>query len=530
MAVTSLSTLALFAPILVIGSLAWRIIHSLYFHPLSKFHGPWYAASFSIVHALASALKVEHEWLLQLTKRYGASKPIRIAPNLLLFPQPSAVKEIYWDSKLNTKGLFYGSGALGPPHLFTTLDGDQHKELRKAIGGPHYTIGTLKNHWEPRFDDLILTALEKWTEKSERGETIQLCDKVAEFAADVMTMVSFSEPWGFVRNDRDERELLKRWRDSLPYFGFVNRFRWFRDVVMKSSWGVYFLPSSSDNTGMGFFMREADRQVTIREYRMKNEQYSQECPDFLQHCLEARIGTKPLSPVQKRAHITLLFQAGADTTGTALGCTFRFLVTNPDVMSRCQAEIDAADQAGKLSSPIVQYEETRTHLPLVVACIRESLRLHPPAPTLFPRIVPRAGGDGLGAKKTSSSGGFKTIGDVVLPPGFEITTHPYVVQRDPVLYAPDPEVFRPERWLEASPEKLSEMEAGQFTFGVGPRVCLGKDVAYMELYKLIPQVLRTFDMDLQRPGQFVVAGGVAFNNDFAVKLRVRKRGETFMHD
>ncbi|TLS26868.1 hypothetical protein PpBr36_04793 [Pyricularia pennisetigena] len=523
MAVTSLTTLAVFVPVLVIGSLAWRIIHSLYFHPLSRFHGPWYASSFSIVHALASTLQIEHEWLLQLTKRYGASQPIRIAPNLLLFPQPSAVKEIYWDQRCNNKGLFYGSGALGPPHLFTTLDGDQHRDLRKALGGPHYTIGTLKKHWEPRFDDLILTALEKWGELAERDETILLGDKVAEFAADIMTMVSFSETWGFVRNGRDERELLKRWRAGLPYFGFVNRFRWFRDVVMKSSWGVYFLPSSSDNTGMGFFMREADRQVSTREGRMENEQYSQDCPDFLQHCLEARIGTNPLSPVQKRAHVTLLFQAGADTTGTALGCTFRFLATNPDILSRCQAEIDAADQAGKLSSPIIQFEETRAHLPLVVACIRESLRLQPPAPTLFPRITPGLGGGGGGGKKSSTD--FKVIDDVVLPAGFEITTHPYVVQRDPVLYAPDPEVFRPERWLEAAPEKLSEMEAGQFTFGVGPRVCLGKDVAYMELYKLVPQVLRTFDIELQRKGRFVVAGGVAYNHDFAVKLHVRKRGE-----
>lgn len=64
-----------------------------------------------------------------------AKEPIRISPNILLLPQPSALKDIYWDPKCNQKMSLYGTGALGPPHLFTTLDSDEHKALRKALGG-----------------------------------------------------------------------------------------------------------------------------------------------------------------------------------------------------------------------------------------------------------------------------------------------------------------------------------------------------------------------------------------------------------
>lgn len=66
-----------------------------------------------------------------------ADKPIRIAPNVLLFPQPAALKDIYCNPKCDTKSEFYGTGVLGPPHLFATLASNDHKILRKALGGPH---------------------------------------------------------------------------------------------------------------------------------------------------------------------------------------------------------------------------------------------------------------------------------------------------------------------------------------------------------------------------------------------------------
>ncbi|OJD40783.1 cytochrome p450 monooxygenase [Diplodia corticola] len=436
----------------------------------------------------------------------------------------SAVKEIYWDAKCNTKAPLYGTGALGPPHLFTTLDGEEHRALRKALGGSQWTIGGLKNAWEPRIDELVQLFIRRMTERVEKNETVIISDKVAEFAADIMTMLSFSEPWGFVRNSRDERNMLRSWRDGLDFFGFVGRFRWFRDVVMKTRWGLYFLPTVSDDSGMGFLMSQADKQVSERERRIEDEGFTQQKPDFLQHCLTARHPTTaaPLTPLQKRAHITLLIQAGADTTGTALGSTLRFLLTHPRCLARCRAELATA--ASTLSSPI-QYDETRRHLPYFVACIKESLRLNPPATNLFARVVPEGGRvlsvTGGGSSSSSSAEG------VLVPAGAEVTCHAYVVQRDPRLYGPDPESYRPERWVvgegdEEGRRRVAEMEAASFVFGVGPRVCLGKDVAVLEMWKLLPEIVRRFDLELVKEGRYVVAGGVAYNKGLEVRMRLRQ--------
>ncbi|KAK7739788.1 hypothetical protein SLS62_011230 [Diatrype stigma] len=225
----------------------------------------------------------------------------------------------------------------------------------------------------------------------------------------------------------------------------------------------------------------------------------------------------PLNADEKRAHVTLLIQAGADTTGTALGCTLRFLLTHPDVLQKARAEIEAAEEAGNLSRPVVRYDESRNHLPYFGACIKEALRLHPPATNLFARVVPEGG------KRFSSSGSGSGGAELFVPAGMEITSNAYVVQRDPALWGPDPEAYRPERWLEDDTHgaSASELEAGMFMFGTGPRVCLGKDIAMLELSKLLPEIIRNFDLKLLDVGHYVVAGGVAFNQDLRVVLTKR---------
>ena len=201
---------------------------------------------------------------------------------MLLFPRPSALKDIYWDPKCNQKAGLYGTGALGPPHLFTTLDGEQHKQLRKALSNAPWTIGGLKKEWEGRFDDQVRLFTQKMSEHSEAKRIVCLSDKVAEFAADIMSMISFTEPFGCVKNQKDEKDILSNWRKGLDFFGFVGRFRFFREKIVKLPVvGLWFLPSMSNENGMGWLMCEADRQVTDRENGNAEKGFSGK-PDFMQ--------------------------------------------------------------------------------------------------------------------------------------------------------------------------------------------------------------------------------------------------------
>jgi cytochrome P450 len=200
-----------------------------------------------------------------------------------------------------------------------------------------------------------------------------------------------------------------------------------------------------------------------------------------------------------------LIQAGADTTGSSLGSTLRSLLLTKPAFVRARAEIDNADRAGLLSHPI-QYEETRRHLPFFVAVIKEGMRLHPPTSNVPARVVP--------------PGGLVIDGHFV-PGGTDVTSHAYTVQRDRDTYGDDADEFRPERWLE-SEKKALEYDAGQMLFGAGFRVCLGKDVAIMELYKVLPEIVRRFDIEVVDPGRHIITGGAAWNVGFMGKFIARE--------
>lgn len=133
-------------------------------------------------------------------------------------------------------------------------------------------------------------------------------------------------------------------------------------------------------------------------------------------------------------------------------------------------EIRAAESEGHLSK-IPQYEEVSKHCPYYVACVREVMRLWPSSPALFPRVVSGTGID---------------FGGKMAPAGTEVASTPFLIHRDKEMYGPDAEEFVPERWLD--PEQCKKFLKYFFGFGYGARVCLGKDIAQMEIFKAPMQV------------------------------------------
>jgi cytochrome P450 len=66
----------------------------------------------------------------------------------------------------------------------------------------------------------------------------------------------------------------------------------------------------------------------------------------------------------------------------------------------------------------------------------------------------------------------------------------WATHRNKAIFGEDAEVFRPERWLEATGETLQRMERTiEVLFGSGRYGCLGKSVAFVELDKFFFEVI-----------------------------------------
>jgi hypothetical protein len=91
------------------------------------------------------------------------------------------------------------------------------------------------------------------------------------------------------------------------------------------------------------------------------------------------------------------------------------------------------------------------------------------------------------AKKVPPEG--DKINGVFVPGGTKIGANMWALLRRKDVFGDDADVFRPERWLEASPDELQKMEAvGELVWGYGRYVCLGKSVALIELNKIFVEV------------------------------------------
>lgn len=165
--------------------------------------------------------------------------------------------------------------------------------------------------------------------------------------------------------------------------------------------------------------------------------------------------------------------AGADSTATAVRCIFLHILTNPRVYSRLLEEILSAEHSGRISSPIIRDAESR-QLPYLQACIKEGLRIWPPLTGLMTKRTPPAG---------------DTFKGLFIPGNTDISYSAWATHHNPKTFGEDAEVFRPERWLEATGETLHRMERSvELVFGSGRYGCLGKSVAFVELNKVFVEV------------------------------------------
>lgn len=168
------------------------------------------------------------------------------------------------------------------------------------------------------------------------------------------------------------------------------------------------------------------------------------------------------------------FCVGTETTATALSGATYHLLCNPTILQKLTTEIRTTfstfDDLTLESLPRLSY---------LHGCLQESLRMYPPVPSILPRMVPKGGA---------------VICDYWLPEGTLIGVPQYATYRAPSHFK-NPNEFHPERWL-GDPEYKDDHLDAMEPFSTGPRNCIGKNLAWLEMRLLFATVLLTFDLEL----------------------------------
>lgn len=173
----------------------------------------------------------------------------------------------------------------------------------------------------------------------------------------------------------------------------------------------------------------------------------------------------PIPASEVRDELVAFLVAGHETTASALTWVLWLLAGDPEIQDTVAGELSDV-----LGDRVPSYDDL-DRLPWTRAVFDEAMRLYPPV-WLVSRHARQA--DVLAGRE--------------IPEGALIIMTPYIAQRDPDLWD-QPTEFRPRRFLEGH-RRGAAGDAVFWPFGLGPRMCIGRDFAYVEGMAVLAVLLR----------------------------------------
>lgn len=361
--------------------------------------------------------------------------------------------------------------------MFTIVSDKQHAERRRIMSHVYSLSNVLKSEiYLDKCSALFIWQLREHAKKPE--PVIDMGTWLQMYAYDVVGELYFGRAFGFLEHSHDHGGWIRSMHLLIPFLCMCAVApAYVRPLILASS---LVMPGSLKALKAIENIGTAARTCVAKRFEQDPlEEAPGERTDILQQLygIPVEKGFKldfNMGDIEQEAYVALF--AGADTTSISLRAIFYHLMKNPQVYKELQREIDDAVGAGQLSFP-VKYSEA-IKLPLLCASIKEALRVHPAVQLTTGRVSPVEGMELCGT---------------YIPGGYWVGMNPAVVHFDKLVFGEDADQFRPSRWLEPNANK---MDKHMLTFGAGTRGCIGKNISLAEMHKLVPEVLRHFDIEL----------------------------------
>ncbi|KAI1339593.1 cytochrome P450 [Xylariaceae sp. FL0016] len=475
--------------ILLSARLFAQILHRRLFHPLHSFPGPWMNSVSELPAAVALVKGDQHTYYRSLHEKYGPV--VRVSPNELSFISAGAREEIHGFRKgamlMEKSPIFLGAvgGVNGQTGVSLAINAE-HTRQRRALGFVFTSNALLQ------FQSVIQSHIHKlvavFQTMADEGQPVDVsswCKAMSKsfltveltivtdtyLAFDVMGDLCFAEPFGCLSQGSATEWstsvinvfVAATWTQAIRRLSGVGN--WLESLMVRllvpakaSEWRQIHLNNSREKTMHR--LADQDRDHT----------------DFLYHILKNE-SKKALSQTEVVLNIALFISAGTDTTATALTGWTYLICTHPEAYNRLINEVRAAFA----TEDDISWQKVK-ELRFLEATIHEALRLFPPSPASQQRIVPPGGA---------------TIDGRYVPAGTTVAIAPWVATHSNVNFH-EADEFRPERWLGEDDKFRDDHLGASVPFGTGPRVCVGRNLAYMEMQLIASHLLWNFDLELDR--------------------------------
>jgi benzoate 4-monooxygenase len=368
--------------------------------------------------------------------------------------------------------------------LFNTRDRAEHTRKRKTIS---HTFSTKSiSQFETYMHANLSTFVSQWDRLSSAATSggyakLDCLHWFNYLAFDIIGDLAFGAPFGMLEKGQDIAEIRKT-PDAPPSYApaveVLNR----RGEV-SGTLGVLpslkpyakYLPDPFFSKGLAAVENLAGIAVARVSARLDSEKQDEGRVDLLARLMEGKdeAGNK-LGRAELTAEALTQLIAGSDTTSNTSCALLYWVVRTPGVLEKLQKELDEAIPSG---TTIPKFETVKD-LPYMHNVIQETLRIHSTSSLGLPRVVPP--GPGI------------TIHSHHFPAGTVLSVPAYTIHHSTKIWGPDADEFAPDRW-----DRLTEEQKNAFIpFSYGPRSCVGRNVAEMELTLIVATTFRRYAFDL----------------------------------
>ncbi|KAK0747253.1 cytochrome P450 [Apiosordaria backusii] len=486
--------------------------------PLRPIPGPFLARYTNLYRLYHTTRGSFHLHIAQLHKKYGPV--VLIGPNTVDIDHPDLVKVVFGASTKQKaewkKTEFYQSSSTRDKetgeimyNLFSQIDPELHAKWKRPVAKYYSAAAVAKV--ERKMDEVVhlfCRELEKRIcgEKGKGG--MDLGNWIVYYTWDVIGNVTFSQPLGYLQEGRDFDSTVSTAEKTLDYFAFITAIPWLDYVFDKNRIMRIGPPSFNPIVGLsvGHIMKrfQADQSKEQKDRSV----------DYLDMFLEAKQEWPDVVDDAMIIRYTLSNMiAGADTTSSVIKTAIYYSLKADGRWEKLREELEKAGVTREMCP--VSYKNARS-VPYLEGLVRESMRILP--------------GIALGLERYVPAGGFKLPSEHYLPEGTAVAMNPYVLCRNRGVWGEDVEEFKPERWLRFEGEtetkyqdRLQAMNNADLTFGAGSRMCLGKHLGLMQIYKGLATLALLYDIELVDKGMEWKVTNSFFVRQEGLEVRMKKR-------